>query len=370
MKGILLMNDTLDFLIPFLGTPFAIFENNICILSSEIENNYFLKYLKKNLWYESEKEQITVLKSNAYTSVSLPFVIDDIEYFFITIVPSELSEDWASSEWEIHYKKVQILVSTLKDSTTYKIKKIDNIEGYKKKINFDQSLHPISTTLHLQHNYLDNFNLEQHIINLLKENNPTSIRALFKTIIRINDYPLSRDGLIDKKYKLISLISILTREAIKNNSPINSAYRLSNHLILKLDKVDNIKMFSGFLNYLFIEFAHLFNYESIRYPSHTVNLVIKYIHNHLYDSLSNGDIADYFFINPSYLSHLFRKTTGTSLRSYINRQKINEAKHLLLSTDFSLSYISELLHFSSQSRFTKIFKEATGYTPKSFRMLF
>ena len=370
MKDILLMNDTLDLLIPFIGTPFAIFENNICILSSEIENNYFLKYLKDNLYNETEKEQLTILKSNDYTSVTIHFDINHIDYFLVSIVSSKLSEDWTSKEWNIHYKKVEVLVSTLKDSTTYKIKKIDNIGGYKKQITFEQPLHPIATTLHLQHDYLDNYNLEQHIVNLLKENNPTAIRPLFKTIIRINDYPLSEDDLIDKKYKLTSLISVLTREAIKNNSPINLAYRLSNHLILKLDKVDNIKMFSGFLNYLFIEFSHLFNFESKRYPSNTVNLAIKYIQNHLYDSLSNSEIADYLFINPSYLSSLFKKTTGTSLRSYIINLKIKEAKHLLLSTDFSLSYISEILHFSSQSRFTKVFREETGYTPKYFRTLF
>ncbi|WP_179884534.1 helix-turn-helix domain-containing protein [Lactococcus lactis] len=364
------MNDTLDLLIPFIGTPFAIFENNICIFSSEIENNYLLKHLKDNLCDETEKEQLTILKSNNYTSVTMHFDINHVDYFLISRVSSKLSEDWTSKEWSIHYKKVEVLVSTLKDSTTYKIKKIDNIEGYKNQIAFAPPLHPIATTLDLQHDYLDNYNLEQHIVNLLKENNPTAIRPLFKTLIRINDCPLSEDNLRDKKYKLTSLISVLAREAIKNNSPINLAYRLSNHLILKLDKVDNIKLFSGFLNYLFVEFSHLFNFESKRYPSNTVNLAIKYIQNHLYDSLSNSEIADYLFINPSYLSHLFKKTTDTSLRSYIAKQKINEAKHLLLSTDFSLSYISELLHFSSQSRFTKIFKEVTGYTPKSFRMLF
>ena len=49
------------------------------------------------------------------------------------------------------------------------------------------------------------------------------------------------------------------------------------------------------------------------------------------------------------------------------RKKIEEAKQLLLFTDYSFQEISSLLNFTSQSHFTQRFKQICGQTPKGFR---
>lgn len=49
-----------------------------------------------------------------------------------------------------------------------------------------------------------------------------------------------------------------------------------------------------------------------------------------------------------------------SLSRYIQSEKIREAKKLLVLTDYSLSDISNLLNFSTQSYFTKFFKHYTN----------
>ncbi|WP_425270542.1 AraC family transcriptional regulator [Ligilactobacillus ubinensis] len=58
------------------------------------------------------------------------------------------------------------------------------------------------------------------------------------------------------------------------------------------------------------------------------------------------------------------------LQTYIINEKITEAQYLLTNTDFTYSISSELLHFSNQSHFCKLFKQYTNYTPKEFRLWF
>nr|WP_237446585.1 helix-turn-helix transcriptional regulator [Shimazuella alba] len=72
-------------------------------------------------------------------------------------------------------------------------------------------------------------------------------------------------------------------------------------------------------------------------------------------------------LNPIYLCQLFKNEVGISLREYIQQQKIEEAKRLLISTSYSLTDICTYLHFTDQSYFTKVFKKFVGITPKQYR---
>ena len=58
---------------------------------------------------------------------------------------------------------------------------------------------------------------------------------------------------------------------------------------------------------------------------------------------------------------------GTSIVDFIHEERIKEAEYLLRHTDFSLSLISSYLNYSSQSYFTRIFREKRGITPQQYR---
>ena len=63
----------------------------------------------------------------------------------------------------------------------------------------------------------------------------------------------------------------------------------------------------------------------------------------------------------------FKKETGQSVADYLHAQKMQEAKYLLRSTDYTLADIAEFLNYASQSYFTKIFRQFTGQTPQQYR---
>lgn len=74
-------------------------------------------------------------------------------------------------------------------------------------------------------------------------------------------------------------------------------------------------------------------------------------------------------LSPNYLSDLLSKETGRSAKEHINDFLIKKAKHLLLSSNNSISGIAYSLGFNYPHYFGRLFKKKTGKTPKEFRQL-
>lgn len=93
-----------------------------------------------------------------------------------------------------------------------------------------------------------------------------------------------------------------------------------------------------------------------------VNRIIAYINEHLNENLSVTDLAKHFYLNPDYVSRLFKQHTHTSIGHYIALQRITTAQ-TLLRQGHSISEAQELLGYLSYAHFAKSFKKITGITP-------
>ena len=63
----------------------------------------------------------------------------------------------------------------------------------------------------------------------------------------------------------------------------------------------------------------------------------------------------------------FTEEYGFSPINYLISKRLEEAEHLLRTTDFSLSFISNTTGFSSSSYFAQIFRKQKGMSPTQFR---
>ena len=94
---------------------------------------------------------------------------------------------------------------------------------------------------------------------------------------------------------------------------------------------------------------------------------IDYIYDHLHEDLSVRSLAENVGLNQSYLSKLFAKETGTTIKHFVTRARIDTAENLLKYTEHSSSEISFALGFSSQSAFISVFRKENGMTPRQYR---
>ncbi|CAM4226157.1 helix-turn-helix domain-containing protein [Paenibacillus alkaliterrae] len=83
--------------------------------------------------------------------------------------------------------------------------------------------------------------------------------------------------------------------------------------------------------------------------------------------LSREHIASHVFLNPDYLTRIFKKETGMSLSDFLQQSRIEYAKELLANTGQSVSDIAVASGYSNLSYFSTIFKKATGANPVDYR---
>ena len=98
-----------------------------------------------------------------------------------------------------------------------------------------------------------------------------------------------------------------------------------------------------------------------------VQRVMQYIHCHLSEELSLSQLGEIVYLNPFYLSRIFKKLVGIPLGEYVIEARISKAKQLLATTNRKVHDIAREVGFVSSSYFTRFFKRVTTLTPVEFR---
>jgi two-component system response regulator YesN len=108
-----------------------------------------------------------------------------------------------------------------------------------------------------------------------------------------------------------------------------------------------------------------------RNANERTNIVItkiqKYIIDNLDKDISLVTLADLVYLNQSYLSRLFKQTTGIRLSDYIINVKMEKAKELLDQNTIRINEIASMLGFSSHACFSRFFRKYAGVAPHDFR---
>jgi len=84
----------------------------------------------------------------------------------------------------------------------------------------------------------------------------------------------------------------------------------------------------------------------------------------------NGKIADIaasLGISRGRCTHIFTKVYGQSPRQYMSKLVLNQAKHLLVHSTYTMEELAEQLGFQSASHFSRQFRRWTGMPPSAFR---
>ena len=95
--------------------------------------------------------------------------------------------------------------------------------------------------------------------------------------------------------------------------------------------------------------------------------VCSYIVVHAKEDPSAEQIADALGYNKDHISRVVKKCGGRTLGELIAAERVNIAKGLLASTNYSLEKIATLLNFSSANSFLKFFKYHVSMTPSEYR---
>lgn len=96
-----------------------------------------------------------------------------------------------------------------------------------------------------------------------------------------------------------------------------------------------------------------------------VENIVDYISEHLTEPISLELLSNKFFISSKYISGVFHKNMGMTLREYIITQRVECAKKLL-SEGKNVSEACELSGFGDYSNFIRTFTLITGISPGKY----
>lgn len=80
-------------------------------------------------------------------------------------------------------------------------------------------------------------------------------------------------------------------------------------------------------------------------------------------------LASQVNLSPNYLSDLLKNEVGMNAQSFIHSYIIEEAKSILLNSNYRISEIAHNLGFEYPQYFSKLFKQKTGLSPFEYRNL-
>jgi len=103
-------------------------------------------------------------------------------------------------------------------------------------------------------------------------------------------------------------------------------------------------------------------------PPRKLSVVIKYIEEHLEDSLTVEQIAAAAHLSAYHFARQFKGATGVPPHQYVIARRVNRAQQFLQQDDgLSLAAIAARCGFSDQSQLSNHFKRFVGVTPGRFR---
>ena len=71
----------------------------------------------------------------------------------------------------------------------------------------------------------------------------------------------------------------------------------------------------------------------------------------------------------SYISRKFKEETGTNFNKYVQRKRIEQACHLLVTTLKPVTEIAQETGYCDYKFFLKVFKENIKVSPREFRKI-
>ncbi|SJN26784.1 Transcriptional regulator, AraC family [Vibrio casei] len=115
-------------------------------------------------------------------------------------------------------------------------------------------------------------------------------------------------------------------------------------------------------------YRHIKKFEMFKKGNRlNMDLLDRYIHQHLASKISVSDLAACVFLGESQFHLVFKTQIGITPHQYVLNKRIEMAKNLIKEGQYNLGHIAELIGFSDQSVFTHTFTRLVDVSPSQYR---
>ena len=216
-----------------------------------------------------------------------------------------------------------------------------------------------------QHESID---FETAICNAIAQGSPSQLAHSLYAPRKGQVGRMSGDDLRQEKYSFVVIAALASRASIRGGLPAELSFSLSDLYCQRADVLTDAAKIRELCGKMLTDYCErVLQKKEQPTASPVISRCLEYISVHLHEPISLSDLSKVCGLCTRSLSLKFKEEMGTRIGDYIHEEKLKEAEYLLRHTDYTLSQISTYLGYSSQSYFTRIFREFTGMTPQQYR---
>ncbi len=152
---------------------------------------------------------------------------------------------------------------------------------------------------------------------------------------------------------------------------------LTEYLVREFYNVDSNSdgMINSYIYQILITLSRIISGNVISYKnkgseksaSYAMYQLLRYLDREYMQITNVGSVADKLSYSEYYLSHLFKRKMGMTIKEYLTKKKVAHAMEILTNTELPVEKIAFSLGFTSAHSFRRTFKQCTGLTPREFK---
>jgi two-component system, response regulator YesN len=106
--------------------------------------------------------------------------------------------------------------------------------------------------------------------------------------------------------------------------------------------------------------------EEKKRADNAIEYIQRFIEEHLSEDLSLVRLAEQVYLNPSYLSRIYKQSVGANISDFIDNARIKKAKELLGIENVKIYEVARSVGYETAASFTRFFRKMAGLSPQEY----
>ena len=174
------------------------------------------------------------------------------------------------------------------------------------------------------------------------------------------------DSLMDIRLKTLEFILRAESIAYENGGMTYEFNTRKEYLPTVMNTVDMAALKEWFLTKISEACQNILHKVSEK-STGLIEIAKEYILNNYSRDISLDDISRQVNISPYYFSKIFKEETGEGFVEYLTGIRIERAKELLTTTEYSMKEICSMVGYADPNYFSRSFKKKVGVTPTEYK---